>query len=58
MSNVFVFRIANDVDYVKNEIKQGRLRQGWGDSTSNLTGVSLDEWVNQHSAVLCVLNYS
>lgn len=45
MSNVFVFRIANDVDYVKNEIKQGRLRQGWGDSTSNLTGVSPDEWV-------------
>ncbi len=45
MSNVFVFRIANDVDYVKNEIKQGRLRQGWGNSTSNLTGVSLDEWV-------------
>lgn len=45
MSNVFVFRIANNVDFVKNEIKQGRLRQGWGDSTSNLTGVTPDEWV-------------
>lgn len=44
MSNVYVFRMANN-DYVRNEIEQGRLRQGWGDSTSNLMGVTLDEWV-------------
>ena len=40
MSNVFVFRIANDVDYVKNEIKQEAADpsspipvndSGWGD---------------------------
>ncbi len=45
MSAVFVFRIA-DNDFVKNELKCGRLRQGWGDSTTDLRGTSLDEWVD------------
>lgn len=44
MSNVFIFRIANDVDFVKSEIPEGRLRQGWGDSTSNLSGANSEEW--------------
>lgn len=47
MSNVFVFRIANDIDFIKKEITEGRLRQGWGNSASNLKGVSIEEWVEK-----------
>ncbi len=50
MSNVFVFRIANNVDYVKNEIKQGRLRQGWGNSDSRLKKDHQEEWVEKQYA--------
>ena len=46
MSKVFVFRVANDRQYVQDEFKQGRLRQGWGDSGTNLN-VSLEEWVDK-----------
>ena len=45
MSKVFVFRIA-DNDFVRSELKKGRLRQGWGDSKSSLLELSQDAWVN------------
>ena len=45
MPNVYVFRIA-DNDFVHNELKQGRLRQGWGDSNSNLMILSEEEWID------------
>lgn len=48
MSNVFVFRIANN-DFVKSEIGKGRLRQGWGNSTSDLTDTTLEKWVKSKS---------
>ena len=48
MSDVFVFRIA-DNDFVKSEISKGRLRQGWGDSTSDLTDTPLEKWVKSKS---------
>ena len=46
---VFVFRIAQDSDYVKKELKAGRLRQGWGSKQTNLLGVSENEWVIKQS---------
>lgn len=50
MANVFIFRIANNIDFVKNEIKQGRLRQGWGNSCSELRGVSEEKWIELQCA--------
>ena len=44
MSNVFVFRVANDTPYIQKEINQGRLRQGWGNSEANVN-LSIEEWV-------------
>ena len=54
MPNVYVFRIA-DNDFVRNELKQGRLRQGWGDSNSNLLStnnqlIPAREWVDSKCA--------
>lgn len=49
MSAVFVFRIA-DNDFVKNELKCGRLRQGWGDSTTDLRDTTLEKWVDTQIA--------
>ena len=48
MSDVFVFRIA-DNDFVKSEIEKGRLRQGWGNSTSDLTDTTLEKWVESQT---------
>lgn len=45
MSNVFVFRVNTESDCVKKEFKQGRLRQGWGNSTADMH-LSQDEWVS------------
>ena len=44
--NTFVFRIAADSEYVKKEFEQGRLRQGWGNSGSNMR-LEEKEWVNR-----------
>lgn len=44
---VFVFRIAQDSSYVRTELKAGRLRQGWGNDQSDLSGVSKTEWVKK-----------
>ncbi len=46
MSKVFVFRVANDSQYIQEELKQGRLRQGWGNSDADLN-VSQEEWVEK-----------
>ena len=46
---VFVFRIAQDSNYVKKELKAGRLRQGWGNKQTSLLGVSENEWVIKQS---------
>ena len=46
MSKVFVFRVASDIPYIQEELKQGRLRQGWGNSDANLSA-TLEEWVDK-----------
>lgn len=45
MSNVFVFRIATDIEFIKNEINCGRLRQGWGNSKAELKENDEKNWV-------------
>lgn len=46
MSKVFVFRVAGGVPYIQEELKQGRLRQGWGNPDADLN-VPLEEWVKK-----------
>ncbi len=43
--NYWAFRVdKNNLTYVKNEINEGRLRQGWGwDPRQNLANMSMDE---------------
>lgn len=45
MSKVFVFRVRCDEEYIKKELKEGRLRQGWGWLKTDLTNAQKDEWV-------------
>lgn len=45
-NNVFVFRIANDNEYIKNEMfNHGLLRQGWGSAGTNLMTQTKEEWI-------------
>lgn len=49
MSNLYVFRIEYVVpernEYVRNELLQGRLRQGWGGKHTNLLGRDPESWI-------------
>lgn len=44
MSKVFVFRIA-DGEFVRNELNEGRLRQGWGPSKAMLEKENMQQWI-------------
>ena len=51
----FVFRIASDVDFVQDELQQGRLRQGWsppGTSLLNADGSerNKEEWTQAYES--------
>lgn len=40
-NNLFVFRVASDNEYIKDELfNHGRLRQGWGSTGTNLLTMS------------------
>lgn len=45
-NDVFVFRIASDNTYIKDELfRHGRLHQGWGSAGTNLLTQSKEEWI-------------
>ncbi len=45
-NNLFVFRVASDNEYIKDELfNHGRLRQGWGSAGTNLLTMSKKEWI-------------
>ena len=50
MKNLYVFRIAYWGDgntYAKSELKQGRLRQGWGGKGTSLLENSSEQWIEK-----------
>ncbi len=51
MANVFVFRIASNIDFIKRELKYGRLRQGWGNSKALLKVEDEKNWVDGQCAI-------
>lgn len=47
MAKVFVFRVNCEEDFIKTELKEGRLRQGWGWDGTNLINAQKDKWVTK-----------